>query len=872
MAKGRIEANDIISKEALASVDLLGSKLKMSLDNVDALIAKGKGIDKAFSGSVTMKDLNQIIRDQITNYKELDTEKKNAEKVNDDLKVSQSELIKTNEREKQGRKELTDTLKAQSVLENKEAGTLEKLVAQNKLLTLEKKKLNLETEAGRKRLIEINAQLDENTATMRENADAATKQRMNIGNYQSALEGLPGPLGGVASSAKMAGNSLKALSKIPLLAVVLAIIAAFAGLVKIFKSTEEGGDRIGKLMGKIKGILSVLKQAAQEVSLALADLFSGRFRQAAEHLKEGFSGIGGRMAAAAESGGKLYDALDRIGSEKLAYNIDAVREKIAQLRADAAETADETKKAKLLKEAIALTEEMYSKEIDWSKRTAEATLSDMAIKYGMSAEELKAYTLLSYEERLKAEANDQKLADFANKLNDEGIAKLKDTITEENKLRSEANLETLRFRKTITSSEDIAQKEAAAAKKKRIDEERKTFEEDAKLTSQVIAEMAEEDKKTLEDNAKAKLDGFAKSRDEELSVLNDSFLKGEKSTEEYEREKLNITNKYEDLILKSQLNTIKETIANSVLSIAQKTEFEAKAAEIEKQITDNSVKQKIDAQTIWDEVYNEELDIELEAYKELKTEQAKIDKESDDKKREQIQALWDLSNEVGNAIFEINNNRINAEIEAIEKKRDKEIEAAGDSKEAQARINAKYDRLVAEQKTKQAKNDKLAALFNIAINTAEGLVRYGAEGNWIMFAIMAALGSIQAGVVASQKIPEFRLGTKNSPGGPAYVGEEGRELMIDTYGGVQFTPERKSLVYLKPHTQIVPAKETDLLLRQGLQVGRDSQKQEVNIDLEPVIKAIKNKREYIFNFRDEGIDITERRGDWYVNYKNNFRI
>jgi hypothetical protein len=140
-----------------------------------------------------------------------------------------------------------------------------------------------------------------------------------------------------------------------------------------------------------------------------------------------------------------------------------------------------------------------------------------------------------------------------------------------------------------------------------------------------------------------------------------------------------------------------------------------------------------------------------------------------------------------------------------------------------------------------------------------------------MAGLSAIIGATQAGVVLAKKLPEFKIGTKDSPEGFAKVGEEGRELMIDTYGGVQLSPERASLVYLKAHTQIIPARETDLIMQKAIE-NRDPDRTVVNVDMEPVIEAIKNKKEYTFNFTDEGIKISERSGNWCKNYMNNFKI
>jgi hypothetical protein len=655
--------------------------------------------------------------------------------------------------------------------EKKLTGTIEKAEASTKALTAERKKLDLETVEGTKRLKEINEQIDKNTKVIRENSDAATKQRMNIGNYRSALEGLPGPLGAASSSVSRLGAAMKALLLNPVALVIAGITAALAGLIKAFKSTEEGTDAIGRTMKALSGVMSVLKQAAQSVALALADLLSGKFGQAAQHLRDGFGDMGKRMKEAASSGRNLYDALDQVGSEKLAYNVDAVREKIAQLRTEAAETTNEKEKARLLREAITLTEDLYSKEIDWSRRTTDATLSDLAVKYGKSAEELKAFTLLSYEERNKLAANDQKLADFANKLNDEGLSKLFIQINEESRLRKDAAMETLRMRKTITSAEETAGRESAAAYKQRVDAQRKAMQENAKLEADAIKEMADEDAKARIDAAAAAIATIDAGRDTELARLNDWYARGAMDFEDYEAEKLRITQKYEELILQEQLRTIQEAAKNSLLTTSQKAEYEARAAAISLKLSDLVAQRRTD-----NDKQNTEAEKEnIKSVEEAKKEQLQKDKEAAELRKEIQQAAFDLTSELGNAIFEINNSHIEKEIADIELKRDKAIQAAGEDKDAQAKINAKYDKLVSAEKLKQAKNDRNAALFNIAINTAVAISK--AAPNPLLIALAAAVGIIQAGVVLSKPLPTFAKGTKGKYDTPAQfiAGEAGPE-------------------------------------------------------------------------------------------------
>lgn len=79
-----------------------------------------------------------------------------------------------------------------------------------------------------------------------------------------------------------------------------------------------------------------------------------------------------------------------------------------------------------------------------------------------------------------------------------------------------------------------------------------------------------------------------------------------------------------------------------------------------------------------------------------------------------------------------------------------------------------------EIKRRQAIADKAAALVNIAIQTAQNIVK--AAGNPALIALYAALGASQAAVVVSQPIP-YKKGSKSTEGGLSRVGEDGDEIL-----------------------------------------------------------------------------------------------
>jgi hypothetical protein len=92
---------------------------------------------------------------------------------------------------------------------------------------------------------------------------------------------------------------------------------------------------------------------------------------------------------------------------------------------------------------------------------------------------------------------------------------------------------------------------------------------------------------------------------------------------------------------------------------------------------------------------------------------------------------------------------------------------------------------IAEEKTKQARQDKALALFEIGINTAKGVISALAltPPNPILAAFIAASGLAEAAVVASKPIPKFERGgliggKLHSQGGTLIEAEQG-EYMVN---------------------------------------------------------------------------------------------
>lgn len=170
------------AKDAEAQVVKLETALKM-LKETAKTIKGGLGGGSTPKTTKEINDLNEKMRmaNQIA-----------KDKLNIDKQLK-LEKAKLQEAQKQENKELRTTAQAQAKLtaeQQKSLGTLEKLLFKNQKLRAERAKLNLNTKQGQLRMKEINAELDRNNKIIKTSGDAMKQQRMNVGNYTSAITGL----------------------------------------------------------------------------------------------------------------------------------------------------------------------------------------------------------------------------------------------------------------------------------------------------------------------------------------------------------------------------------------------------------------------------------------------------------------------------------------------------------------------------------------------------------------------------------------------------------------------------------------------------------------------------------------------------------
>ena len=149
------------------------------------------------------------------------------------------------------------------------------------------------------------------------------------------------------------------------------------------------------------------------------------------------------------------------------------------------------------------------------------------------------------------------------------------------------------------------------------------------------------------------------------------------------------------------------------------------------------------------------------------------------------------------------------ELENIEKLAEN---GAISTEEAEARKRAAEDRTAqkdkelekqkAELKQKQARWDKANSIIQATIATALAVTK--ALPNFVLAAIVGALGAAQVAMIAAQPIPKYAKGTDNHPGGLAIVGDGGKQEVITTDDGAYITPSVPTLVDIPKRAKVIP--------------------------------------------------------------------
>jgi tape measure domain-containing protein len=179
---------------------------------------------------------------------------------------------------------------------------------------------------------------------------------------------------------------------------------------------------------------------------------------------------------------------------------------------------------------------------------------------------------------------------------------------------------------------------------------------------------------------------------------------------------------------------------------------------------------------------------------------------------EMMEAFQEMFNFISNA----SQANFDAEYARLESQKEISIQFAGDSASAKKKIEEDFDKKKREIANREAKAKKKQAMFNIAIDTAQaviGSLRMDPTG--IMAIIIGAMGALQLGLVAAQKIPQYWKGTDHAESGLAWTNEKGAEIHTDKYGNIKSLGDNKGarLTMMEQGDKVYTASESQRMLQ-----------------------------------------------------------
>lgn len=230
-------------------------------------------IDKPKNQDELTRLTGQIIA-QKNEIKQLENAIKTLNKAEGDNTALIKAATKNLEVQKQALSQNVATQKAMISVLNAEETSIKSLNVQNRELKKQRDLLGTSTEAERKKIAEINAQIDKNTATIKANSSAQEKQTFNIGNYASALDGIVPGFSSFTTGIQNATKAGIAFIATPLGAVLAAVGLALIPVIKFLRETGEGQDLLARETAKVNAVLAIFNRYVIELGKALLGLDS----------------------------------------------------------------------------------------------------------------------------------------------------------------------------------------------------------------------------------------------------------------------------------------------------------------------------------------------------------------------------------------------------------------------------------------------------------------------------------------------------------------------------------------------------------------------------------------------------------------------
>lgn len=488
---------------------------------------------------------------------------------------------------------------------------------------------------------------------------------------------------------------------------------------------------------------------------------------------------------------------------KIKVITDATRQKSTEITGGKTkELSDKEKKAleKAAKERLRIREELQQSELDLMDEGLEKELAKISLNYNKRIAAIKGNSKEEQATRENlAKAMQEALED---KQLSYGLDKEKKRIETQLDIAKKGSEEEYKLRLKLLDNE---REQAINAAVKNGDD---VFLVDEKYKNKRLdleEKYASEKNKKIQESYSFQSVIINAEMSKELDEVAAQYSQGLINKEDYERKRLEITEKYAIKQAQLAIDLAKEQLNTPGLSEEDRLKLKEKIAQAEIALAEKVRDADINAADDASEAYKKKMDKVASA----------------------IQAISELLSgfaDLGTAIFERKMEEIEAEQDANDEAYEKEVEriekleenGAISTEEAEARKRAAEDKTkqkeeeIAKKKAvlqeKQAKFDKANNVIQTIMSTSLAIMRAWTNPFTApaIIPLIIAQGAIQLATILAQPIPKYAKGTKDHPGGLAIVGDGGKKEGIITDNGLFVTPDKPTLVNLPAHAQVIP--------------------------------------------------------------------
>lgn len=353
-------------------------------------------------------------------------------------------------------------------------------------------------------------------------------------------------------------------------------------------------------------------------------------------------------------------------------------------------------------------------------------------------------------------------------------------------------------------------------------------------------------------------------QEKELKAIAENYSDGNITTEEYNKERLDIVKKYQKAMFDAQISSLEE-VANALPEEQRAEAFrniELKRLEFERTIAEEEIKINANKNKTIEELEkilnDKRVQLALNAFSTITSIMST--------------ASQNKIQEYDNEIDKIEEQK-NKDIEAIEQTNVSKEKADARKKAIEARAEARKEKLEQKKKKeqrKQAAYEKANSVIQATISTSLAVLNalstvHPFPAAVVAAALAAAMGAAQIATIVSQPLPKYAKGTEDHPGGLAVVGDGGRkEVAVFPDGNYYITPSVPTLVDLPKGTEVLPSVNEALMSitkapRIEMSAPTSTDRIEKRIDtlegvLKDVVRAIeKNRSQISVNLDQNGI-------------------